>query len=355
MGWKYNPASIEYKLSEGEDTKTKTIKEISEFSVNESYKYKRFTVNIDRSTNSLDKLLTGRSPEWNQEVIFLQLLVEGEISLYQYQESNFTRYFFTTDNITTEQLVYKKFMRNSNVVENNMYRQQLYNLMNGDGSDEKKYEKINYVEDDLVELFSAYNSTKNGKVVNMSGKHNKGYVNIRITPGITFTSLNVANVPRKLDIDFNNKTGFRAGIEFEYVMPFNNNKWSIFVDPHYHSYTDEKNQGEAVAKVDYKYVGIPIGLRHYMFLNQNAKIFVNAAYVLNISLGESNFEYYQYNIYNTNIQNISGSGGFTVGAGFGYKRYSAEVRYYQSNDFLEAGAWETKYTSVGLILGYKIL
>lgn len=355
MGWKYTPVSISYKLNENEDSKTKTIKEISEFMVSDNYRYKKFTVNIDRSASTTEFLLSERAPQWNQEVVFLKLLVSGELSLYQYEESNLVRYFYSTDDTNVEQLVYKKFMRNSKIAENNMYRQQLYNLMKNQGYTAEKFEKTNYLEDDLVKIFTEYNGAKTGKVVNLSEKRNKPYFNIRITPGIAFNSFSMQNSTLKLDLDFSQKASFRIGAEVEYVMSFNKNKWSIFVEPYYCSYSNETAKDKAEGEIDYKYIGIPIGLRHYMYLNQNSKFFIDAAYNVSVSMGDSEINYYNYNVFNSNKTSIPTTGGYLVGIGYGYKRYSAAIRYSNTSSLLRGGAWDTSYSSIGIILGYKIL
>jgi hypothetical protein len=354
MAWKNNPVSISYKINESEDAKTKTIKEISEFMVDNNYIYKKFTVNIDRSTSATEFLLTDRAPQWSQETLLLKVLVDGEPSLFKYEENNLIRYFYSFNDTSTEQLVYKKFMRQNEIVENNMFRQQLYNLMKDQGYTPEKIEKTYYVENDLVKVFSEYNNTKIGKAVNLSEKRNKGYFNTRITPGITFTSFNIKNESLNVDVDFSNKTSFRIGFEFEYVMSFNKNKWSFFLDPYYHTYTDEATGNEAVAEIDFKYIAVPIGIRHYMYLNQNSKIFIDAAYVAMLSLGDSNINYYNYNIYNAHKIGINGPMGIAAGAGYGYKRVSAEIRYFHTKGVLNAGLWKSDYTSFALILGYKL-
>ncbi|MCF6349229.1 MAG: hypothetical protein L3J20_13195 [Flavobacteriaceae bacterium] len=41
------------------------------------------------------------------------------------------------------------------------------------------------------------------------------------------------------------------------------------------------------AIVDYKSIEIPIGIRHYLFLNDESKIFINATYILNYALNST--------------------------------------------------------------------
>jgi len=350
LAWKNNPSSIEYKISENEETKTKTIKQISEFSVNNTYKYIRFTVNVDRSKIVLEDLDTEKEPKWNEETLLLNVLVEGKANLYQYEEGNFVKYFYSTGNHSkAEQLVFKEYKVGTQVGKNNFFRQQLYNLMKGEGNDMDKFKKVQYKKDPIVKLFNEYNGNSGQKVTDLTKKQSSGSVNLKITPGISFSSLDVSNGVSKNYFDFESKTGIRIGAEVEYVMPFNNNKWSIFADPNYQTFSGSGRKGNQQVKADYNYIELPFGARHYMYLNQNAKFFIDAAYVLTIPLGDP---YIQFGGSKLDIEKNSG---LALGGGFSYKQYSVELRHNFSHELLNYAYWSGSYNSTSIILGYKLL
>jgi len=350
LAWKNNPESIEYKLTEGDEIKTKTINEISEFNVNSAYKYHRFTTNVDRSPIVLDKLSNVKEPEWKKETVLLKILVEGEITLYQYEDNNFIKYFYSTgDHTSAEQLIYKEYIKDGQIAENNMYRQQLYNIMKGNGSSMSKFEKLRYRKDSLVKLFLDYNGSKGEQVTDLTKKQNTGSLNLKITPGATFTSLNLNNGISNADFDFDSKAGFRIGAELEYIMPFNNNKWSLFVDPNYQSYSNSGNKGTQEMKAEYNHLELPFGVRHYMFLNENAKFFIDGAYVMGIPLGDAFLQY------SGSILTVEKNSTIALGAGFSYKQYSIELRHTFKHGIIDYTFWSGNYSSTGIILGYKLL
>jgi hypothetical protein len=39
---------------------------------------------------------------------------------------------------------------------------------------------------------------------------------------------------------FDNKISFRIGLEAEFILPFNKNKWAVFAEPTYQYYKTEK-------------------------------------------------------------------------------------------------------------------
>jgi len=349
LAWKNNPVSIEYKLNEADAPKTKTIKEISEFSVDDAYKYIRFTVNIDRSPIALDKLTNIKDPQWSKETLFLNVLVDGKTNLYQYEDGNLIKYFFSTgDHTQAEQLVFKEYIKETAVAQNNMFRQQLYSLMKGDSNDMEKFKKLKYSKDTLLKLFLEYNGTNGQKVTDHTEKQNKGSINLKITPGVSFNSLSLDINSSDNRFDFGGDTTYRIGAELEYVLPFNNNKWSIFLDPNYQTYAVSGQNGNQKFKADYKYIELPIGVRHFMFLNQNSKFFVDGTYSLGFALGDSNIEYGYRNLA------IEKNSTIAFGAGFSYKQYSIEARYSVTRNILDYVNLAANYKSTNIILGYKL-
>lgn len=354
LAWKNNPVSMEYKLTDQESVQIKTIKDISEFGV-DAYKYRRYAVNIDRSGVTIDKLSEKKEPEWKSETLFLKVLVEGKITLYQYEDGNLVKYFYSSgENTKAEQLVYKEYLVDNRMAENNFFRQQLYNLMKDNNAQTGSFEKLKYRKDELVKLVVAYNGNNGEKTVNnLSEKQNKGNVNLKITAGVAFSKLsadyNIGDFYSTTSFAFDRKPSLRLGAEVEYVMPFNNNKWSLFTDPNYQYYkTDTEKPGKYTAEVKYSYLEIPFGFRHYMYLNTDSKFFVDAAYVMSLELGDS---FMQYNGANVSIERNSC---FAFGGGFAYKNYSTEVRYNINHGLSGDPGWATNYNSISIILGYKL-
>jgi hypothetical protein len=236
-----------------------------------------------------------------------------------------------------------------------MYKQQLYNLMRDKYADSGKFEKTTYKKEPLVKLFMDYNGT-DATVKNLSAGHNKGNVNLKINTGASLATIKVEdNYNNRLDFKAGSKAVFMAGLELEYIMPFNNNKWSIFTAPNVQFY---KNNGteqiSATTKInwaiDYNFIELPFGMRHYMFLNNESKIFIDIAYVMSFPLGDSKLTY------NTAEPiDFNKSSNFMIGAGYSYKKYSAALKYtFNRGTTSQYTSWNAQYNAIGLILGYKL-
>lgn len=350
VGWQKNPIEIEYKLKENDEPKIITISEIKEFNVGDTYKYMRFKTNLDRSSSDVNNLSRQKNPVWTEETLLLKILVEGEINLYQYEDVNLTRYFISTGaHDIAEQLVYKEYNAEYSDIEvNNYFRQQLLNTLKSDTFGLKDLEKLSYKKKELTNLISKYNGISSNKSVNYEIKQNQGSLNLKIIAGVNMSSLNISN-GSNADYTFNKNPVFLVGLEAEYILPFNQNTWSIFVAPNFQSYkTTEKSTNNQSFESNYSYIETPFGLRYHMFLNNNSRIFINAGLAPQLS-SKSTLRY------SGEVLNISNSISYFIGAGFSKSRYNVELRYNIGRNLTSTYLfWDSNYSSLGILVGYKI-
>lgn len=352
IAWKDNPTGFNYRQSEGGEVKTATISEVKEFDVN-GYKFKRFNVKIERSSNLASKMDTKRDIDWKDETLYLKVMVEGKAALYQYEGDGVVKYFYSTgDHTTAEQLLYKEFVVDTRINEINQFRQQLYNLMKAEIPSAGRFKKLAYTKEHLVDIFNEYNEANGSRVNDYTEKQNKSSLHLKITPGISFASLETSNdLISQARHTFGNKTTFRAGIEIEYIMPFNNRKWSFFIDPNYQVYKNESVKDDTKMAVEYSYIQVPVGVRHYFFLNDDSRIFLNAMAAFNFNLGNS---FITYN--NREPLEITKNTNYAIGAGFAFGNLSLEARYNFTNGILKNYTrWTADYSSYNIILGYRFL
>lgn len=350
LDWKSNPTVFEYRLSENSEIKNTNISRIIEFGIGNVSKFIKDTVQIDRSGKDLSQISKEKSPVFREEVLFLKVLVEGNANLYQYVDEGLLRFFFKMKDTEITQLVYKPYMVNPfQKAENTQFRQQLYREMNGLQNAESIIENIDYETSELVRLFVRYNEWGNSGYSNFEEKENekRDPFNMSIRPGIKTTSLSIQNlIAPTRDADFGTKAGISFGIEGEFILPFNKNKWAVILEPTYQYF---KSELTTEVYVDYKSVELPVGLRYYLFLNNNSKIFINGSMVLDFPI-------------NSVIKPENGDfeikSKINMAFGLGYKfreRYSLELRYHTPREVLNGYAsWWSDYNSLSVIFGYSI-
>ncbi|RKS97533.1 outer membrane beta-barrel protein [Chryseobacterium defluvii] len=365
--WKNNPKEIEYKLSDASDVKRENTNNIKEFGVG-SYRFVRETVKIDRSSLKLTDISEKKEPEFHQETLLLRYLIDGKADLLSYEQDDIRRFFYSVDNSEIKQLVYKNYnIGNGSIAYNEEYKDQISADLKcgitGNEIDNAKYSKK-----DLVNIFSKFNAcstgstgseTKNTDYTVQTAK--RDMFNVTIRPGINSSSLSIGNENFGVrNTDFDSELNFRIGIELEYIFPFNKNKWSAFVEPTYQSYKSSKEVSfdggytsilTATRSVEYSSIEVPVGIRHYFFLNDKSKFFVDFAYVLDFSSKKSQIDF-EYD----NHLAISSGNNIALGAGYKYNdRFSAELRYLSPRSFLDDYVyWKSKYQTISLILGYTL-
>ena len=353
--WKNNPVSFEYMESENGNKKTYSIDAVKEFKVGR-FLFKRFEVDIDRSSNINSSLSQTKNPDFQKETLFLLLLVEGDANLYSYNDKSLVRYFYSFDNENSYQLVYKKYMRNSSeIAKNNLFRQQLSQNLKCNSISSGRLENLSYSKTELTEFFKDYNTCKNPQLT-YNQETSKGKFLFSIRPGMTLNNFKIDTDAFYADgqiVHFQNTLGFRLGVEVEYVFPINKNKWSLITEPSYVYINDETLDYLGETSVwDYSSIEVPLGIRHHMFLNEDSKIFINAAIVWMYQIDSKVI------LFDGKDFIFESRTSFALGLGYKFKnKYSFEFQYRgpQKIDFGRGTVDQTAYIdNMAFILGYTI-
>jgi hypothetical protein len=364
IDWKNNPTEIEYKLSQNSEIQKGIIQNIKEFGIYGTSKYIKSKVKIDRSSDNINYMTSDPNPIFQDEQLFLKILTEGNASLLYYENGNLIRFFYKKDNSDVIQLVYKNYLINDNITKNNYFKQQLFNELKCPAINLENIKSINYTKIDLIRLFIKYNECTNSSYRNYDLLQKKHLFKLSIKPGLNLSSLNVKNSQADfLNSNFRNKLGLRFGVEAEFILPFNKNKWGIIVEPTYQYFKSENKKetkdvsgGIIISNIDYKSIELPFGIRHYFYLNEKSKVFINLFYVIDFSLNSS-IKITRTDNTVLNLSDINSRRNFALG--FGYKnkdRYSIELRYYTNREILDNYIFSNSdYKTTSLILGYRFL
>ena len=229
-----------------------------------------------------------------------------------------------------------------------MYKQQLKNSLKCSDIKIDNIKKLNYKQSLLTNIFSRYNRCVGSNFIDYEKKIKRKLFHINIRAGLNSSSLSINSSEQTTrNIDFDNEIGIRLGVEVEFILPFNKNKWTIIAEPTFQSYQSDKGD----TKADYKSIELPIGLRHYLFLNENSKIFVNGALIFDFNL-DSKIDFSS----GRQDLDISSQGNFGFGLGYTHNnKYSIELRYQTSRKVLGNYIyWSSSYKTVSIIFGYSL-
>jgi hypothetical protein len=127
IDWKNNPTKFEYRLAQDSMIQTENMETVKEFGIIGVSKYVRATVQLDRSSNELNNMSWEKNPNFLEEQLFLKVLVEGNATLFQYEDGYLIRFFFCLKDSAIQQLVYKRYLVDETIAQNNYFKQQLFN------------------------------------------------------------------------------------------------------------------------------------------------------------------------------------------------------------------------------------
>lgn len=350
IAWKNNPTEIEVKNSLESKSEKFEITAIKEFSINNSYKFMRFTTNIDFSSKSASDLSENPNPEWKSQTVLLKILVEGELNLYQYENGNLVRYFISSGNHeSAEQLVYRQYNDVSTQIKTDYsFRNQLYTVMKSANFTATDFRKINYKKEDLTAIFLKYNQSKAATFTDHTKKQNKSSLNLKAVVGANMTSVDFQSVSNSATFEFDTKATLKVGLELETILPFNNNKWSLFLQPNYQTFKSEGKRLTVKTEIDYKFIEIPIGVRHSFFLSDKSKLSLDAGYSVSFAINS-------YLKYGTSETALKKSSNYFAGIGFDYGSYGIEVRYGFDRGLTKNAAFFGDHKTIGIALKYKLL
>ena len=365
VDWSNNPTEIQYKLDEQDQPINISIAQIKAFGIDNHSKYERFTVDIDKSTQVISNMTYEKNPEFKKETSLLKVLLEGKASLFEYISGNTKRYFFKTDSLSINQLVYKSYKTSEvQIAQNNQYKQQLWMTLKCDNITTNDVEKLSYKKNSLIKFFKKYNDCNNSKYTVFETTEKRDLFNLNIRPGITTSAISISNSSMSTpdyDRDFDNKIGFRIGLEAEFILPINKNKWALIFEPTYvggykaeKSRLDSRTNEELKGSIEYNSIELPFGMRYYMFLKNNSSLFINGQVVMEHAVNSE--AYVEYSTQRNTTLELKPTTSFTFGLGYKFKnKYSAEFRANLGKNVLDSNReWNSNYKSFALTFGYSI-
>jgi hypothetical protein len=351
--WLRSPTSIHYKTGTNSDQKSIPISQLKAFGVSDA-QYTCLELKMDTSSQDTKTLSYARAPEWDTRYVALKTLVDGKAKLYHYDDQKIILYFYSVDDSPVEQLEFKSYFifvqkdRTLKIGQNLNYINQLKNKVScGDVFTKYATNKFRYRTDFLTDYFDRYNKCAGGEQsATKQVARKKERFHLKLTPGVNFGKSSVIPTYTTTDKYSDATPAFRIGADAELVLPFKNNKWIIFVEPTFQSFSVDKH-----VPVEYSSIELPLGVRHYFFINDNFSITLDASVVLDLLLDLKAQVNARDNVSIDDAQEPS----YAFGVGAGYKRFSLGCRFYLERYKFDQGFnYEFSYKQVSVIAGFRL-
>lgn len=322
----------------------KEVTAVKEFGIERGATYISSNVKIDRSSEAMDEneISISFDPEWKEERIFLKVLVHGDASLYLYEEQNFVRFFYQVRSNPVEQLVYKRYKRPGDISfeYNRNYLNQLFADVNCRELPLSQFENISYTSASLLKWFHNNNLCVNPRDSTISTTRKRKWFSASLLAGGNYLSYRSENslAPTEGNVQYDSRIGVTFGGEVEFILPFNNNKWSIVGESSTLSYNSSGYDEAGNRKtIDYNTINLFLGIRYYGFLTEEWKALLDAGVTKDIKQAK-----------------ISSA----AGIGVSYSRFTIEFRY-----FAQRGLYDSyfllgdkqHFTNMFLALKFRLL
>jgi hypothetical protein len=352
--WKYNPTEFLYKQTENADAQKATITDVREFGIFNFSRYERYDVDIDTSADQLEGVTTNAAPEFKRDTVFLKVLVQGKANLYTWWSGNLIRYFVKTDTGNPKQLIHKTYYSSAeqtNLLENNLFRNQLVAILVSPDLSQKDFAGLSYNDKSLTHIVERYNKQQHTETQTFARKSDEKRFNLNLRLGADLSSLTMEQTySGDTKAGLGSKLSPTVGLEAEFIMGFNRNKWALVLGSAYGSYKSNPDATGAATGADYKMLESNIGVREYFFLDKRSKLFATAVCVYDapIGSGQVNFGYTQWNY----------TGVITAGLSAGYKyanKCSVELKYTLRRNILDDYDFARgRLSTTSLVFGYTL-
>lgn len=339
-----------YKIDKNSPTLQNSLRYIKEFGFHDGIKYSREVI-LSTKQNSNTAI---------KKEMFLQVLVEGEASLYY--NSKKAKYFFKKKGGNISILEHRKVIKGFKVKEDNSYKQKLFTSLSSCKSIPKdKFKQLKYKKNSLINFFQTYNKCLNPNYKLNLKKEKKIEFNISLKAGINESSIDVNFENKNLRPTFKNNKEFQLGGEIEFFFPFSK-KWSFFIEPTFLFFEaddvivdyDLIKGGKAVFSITHKTLEIPVGTRRYFTLNKKNKLFLSGSINVNLNSGGPTL---------VSARRLTGENLFSINAGARAFDMSIGAGYNFNNNFFiefkvstnkKIGRSITFHRPLSVSLGYTI-
>lgn len=290
LNWRKSPVGIEFRPTLEAQSELLDPTKIGGFSVGGEI-YTSAIVEKEESSENLANLEYDADLNIRIDTVFLQLLVQGKLSLYYHQdEIDLKNYYMRTANDQWTLLGHKKYYQlkegKTILAENRQYLGQLRNQMQDCSTMIGSLNETTYTQKSLTDLFLQYLECV-GADIGYYHKPAKIRLQAGIFAGITATSFQFkggagSSLSSLELIDFPISTGLSGGAYLEIVFPRNREKLSLVNELYYNAFqtTGTVVESESVdrfltttAEVEYTYLKLAHLVR-YKLLVGNSSVYI---------------------------------------------------------------------------------
>jgi len=372
--WNITPKEIVFKTATDSKSTIYTPTDILSFNV-AGERYVSGIVTIDEGPFRDNELTESEMPQYRTDTVFLQVLLDGNKSLYSLKDENLKMHYFIGQNGAFNTLFFKKYLQNVSgatfVKTNEKFKGQLMVYFQDCPSIQKNISYINYNQNDLINLFNEYyNCTQN--TILYKSKLIKFKSEAGFFAGLSLTKLNFEGDDFFLPltgVDFPRSANLTFGGFYNIVLPGKQGRLSIDNELMFMSYKtsghyrDDNNidiYTTSYSSFGYSYIKLN-NLLKYKFPVNRIFLFADGGISNGIFISQTNYmrvETHIYSVYHLSEHEAVAyprkwERGVLLGLGCNIKNYSCEFRFERADGMSDATGLTSQTIGYFIIFGYK--
>ncbi len=366
--WKKNPDKIKFVERLNDQLFIYTPLDINGFGIADEI-YISAVLDVEVSPRKTNQLNISSELKIQSDTIFLQTIIQGKKSLY-YNNSSINKNLYVKNNTGFDLLVYKKYVAESVIKENEKYIGQLSLYLHDCPSIQSKLKHVNYSKESLEKLFIFYYGCMQSGM-EFHKEVEKTSTEIGVLAGVSLTSLKFqsGSYDYLTKADYIQSINFTAGLFLDIILPRNQRKWSIYNELIFTSYEVKGSYNDFVNDERYTITYTEIG---YSYLKMNNMIrlkypvgsyfvYINAGISNGFAISETNYKRDEIKLYSTEIieegkamdDTRKYEQGYIFGLGTKFKMFSFEIRYEKGNGMTEYVSLSSPTKRYYFLLGYR--
>lgn len=331
----------------------------------------------------------SREPVWDTISTFLEVLIEGEKGLFLYRDGKYRNHLFIENDGRYELLYYfiefadaEKQIETDlrmTIVEHQVYKRQLSKYLQDCPSISRLIETVEYNRGDIMDIFKAYYDCKNQKII-YEKTIERDKVFFTVLAGLAVSDFNIISAPTYQGTyrhlahgDYPTSKQFTGGAAVDLVLPGNFNRNIFLNEWMYKGFNidgfwsqngttniEENRTREFQLKM--AFLKWNMQYRYKRQISPTTSFFLNSGISHNFGIERLNemvetssffgsVNTYEYTTLNSlQLYHL----GLIGGVGFGYKRFSGELRYEFRDDISELTIITTSSHNYLFIIGYRL-
>lgn len=244
--WNANPTEIEFRAEGSETTVKYSVHDITEFSTDRPAKFVSMEVEYDAGNEKTPP--SERDLPRNKANVFLEVLVDGNPSLFMYIEDNRRKHFFIRDDQPVRELLNRVFASANSQNQHEWFKQQIVLITNGCERVQRSAFQLTYTEQSLSNAIEKINACRASEIKPLwtgeAVKRKVAYVGL--VAGMAAAKENL----RYIESDFS-KPHFGGGVFVELLNKKRPNRFSYYNELSYRKISqDAKNEFDIDASVE---------------------------------------------------------------------------------------------------------